>query len=172
MDARDDLRAVAYHEAGHAVMAWSYGTELYAATVNGDEGTTDHGNPLFGVDIEWSEPDPAERLTARDLAEQAIRCSLAGDVAQEIGMGARPDPAGGEDDRLRAWEILGHLVGSTEELEAYANLLEIQARQRLRRLWPAVEALAGELVRAGEVDGARARELCEVAIYGGRRAEG
>ena len=49
-----DARATAYHEAGHAVMAWHEGVRINAVSVMPSPeswGMTDHANPLLGVPL-------------------------------------------------------------------------------------------------------------------------
>lgn len=61
-----NLVAVAYHEAGHAVVAWAEGVRLHSATIVPSEGTmgsVTHGNCLRGCKIDYAATD-TNRLKA------------------------------------------------------------------------------------------------------------
>jgi hypothetical protein len=137
-------RAVAHHEAGHALLMTLAGYRLryVTARARGAEGRTVY---------------PRRSVTR----EQKAREAAAGPIA-EAELLARLDPVTpwGEHldavlaDRGRHDELLcAELVRDPdcEELAALASLV--------RRHWPGVQRLAAELVRSGTVDGRTAAAL-------------
>ena len=139
------LRSTAYHEAGHAVMAWHEGLSINEISIVPDHkssGRIIHANPLRGIHLDM---DNSNR--ARIRAESAIRVALAGPIAQR-----HYNPRGfqhrhAESDYELAKDRILYITGSGEEANAYMNLLEIQTRQIVTGLhWSLVDYLAKALL--------------------------
>ncbi len=140
------LQATAYHEAGHAVAARWQGIRVRSATIipNKDAaGQVFHSNPLHNKDPECDAGTP-NRLRA----ERLIRVSLAGLAAQR-----RFDRTikswHGENDLHRAVNLLSYFTGDGRHLNAYLQLLQIEAEGIFDRpgVWIQVEAVAKALLR-------------------------
>lgn len=76
------LRFTAYHEAGHAVVAFHEGTAIHKATIEPSEGrygSVTYTNPSHGIkfDIDYT-------LRSRGRVRSLIRSSLAGAIAQKM----------------------------------------------------------------------------------------
>ena len=79
-DTDRDLMATAYHEAGHAVVAWTQRIRIRAASLipaDGTDGRVSFKHLLAGIQLDASRSD-ASRLKA----ERHVRVSLAGHLAQ------------------------------------------------------------------------------------------
>jgi hypothetical protein len=56
------------------------------------------------------------------------------------------------------------ICGSDEECSAWMELIFIRARNQLGNFWPAVEALAEELLKRDTITGAEARQIIPDAM--------
>lgn len=146
--ARAPLRAVAYHEAGHAVMALVEGIPICSVSV------MPRGHPR-GVTLQRGfRPDRDASPWAPISAMQHVRFGFAGRLAEER---ACPGSTSGHwADTKQAASILARICFSPEELGAYWHLLEIQTKWvlSLPRVWPCVEAVAEALMVRGRLSGA------------------
>ena len=138
------LESTAYHEAGHAMMAWHEGLRINEISIVPDDDSSGrilHANPLRGIHLDI---DGSSR--ARIRAESSIRVCLAGAIAQR-----RFNPHGFryhhcQSDYDQATDVVLYIVGSNEEANAYMNLLEIQTRQIVAVHWKLVDHLARALL--------------------------
>ncbi len=134
----------AYHEAGHAVIAWAQDVAITQVTIERDGkklGSVEHSNPMKGLDLDWD-----NRPMARYRVEKAIRIALAGGIAQRK---FKPRSCGGHDqsDRDNAIDLIFRITGSSEHADAYMNLLNIEAKGLVTKHWNLIEALARELMQ-------------------------
>jgi hypothetical protein len=134
-------KALAYHEAGHAVAGYALGLTIERVTIIPDETSLGHCRYL-----EW------ETWAATTAPETVLALVLAGAVAEEIATGRT---SGGSDDR--------HALGvararGVADSEAHARVAA--ARQRavhfMRDHWPAVKSVAGVLREQRELEGIQA----------------
>jgi hypothetical protein len=137
------LQSAAYHEAGHAVLAWHGRITITSIWIHTEHsgGQIKHTNPLYGIDLDW---DGSTR--ARVRLEKAIKFSLAGELAQKKfnpRSFRRYHSAGDRESAIKYTLLLG---GTQQIAEAYLNLLRLQAEAILDRYWHCVEALAEELL--------------------------
>ena len=138
------LEATAFHEAGHAVMAFFEHLRVDEISIveNDDsKGRTRHEDPLRNIHLDI---DGSNR--ARLRAEAAIRVALAGPIAQRLHSPKGYRRYHGDFDHRQASEIISDITGSTEEANAYMRLLEIQTKQALGMKWPIVQHLAEALL--------------------------
>lgn len=131
-------KALAYHEAGHAVVGYAIGFRIERVSIVPNERSL--GHCLYQ---DWDEEEAARNPNT------ALMLALAGAVTEEIAMGA---PSRAADER-RA-RILALSQGDSEE-QAAERVAE--ARQHLVRIiephWPVVKALAAALRKQRELDG-------------------
>jgi Peptidase family M41 len=151
-------KALAYHEAGHAVVGYVLGLDLERVTIVPDDSTLGHCRYR-----DWEIHAVAEDLDAHLLL------TLAGAVAEEIAVGA---PSRGADER-RAMR-LARMRGDSEA-EACERLA--WARWQVRRFaeghWPVFKALAAALRKQRELEGSQAmrtiaRAFREIGVHSPR----
>jgi hypothetical protein len=150
--------ATAYHEAGHAAVAVMLGLQLERVEL-----TPDHpvhaGRCLEKVD------DPNALSLAVELGEEAvirpqIMILLAGRAAQQKGEFDHV-PGGDQHDLETALRIATLMVGPENDAESLLAELLIETRTLLDSppVWAGVEALAGELLLKGSVEGNKAHRI-------------
>src|ERR1019366_4190703 len=94
--------------------------------------------------------------------ENRTRASLAGQIAEAIHAGRRPAHYSHSADDDHAVNIAMEVCGSAEQCSAWLKWLFVATRDHLslQHVWPAVEALAAELMR---------RETISEFLRGGTR---
>ena len=142
------LRAIAYHEAGHAVICWREQVEVEIASIipqGSSLGRIQHQSALQGIDLACD-----NSLDGRARAESLIRIAMAGPLAQR-----RIDPHrfchyNSRGDYESATNVLTHLAGADDELSAYWRLLRIQTKNilSLEEVWQCVERVAEALLES------------------------
>jgi ATP-dependent Zn protease len=156
------LRATAYHEAGHAVMAWILGVKIRSATIApereaGIAGSVSHEKVLIG-----KFPEAIDSDRQRIRAEKLIMVSLAGPIAQVLynPRSFRRYHAGFDWDR--ALDLSTMCTESISTTERHIEYLEARTKDHLRNpeKWKLVKKLADELLATRTVDGVRIAELC------------
>ena len=161
---KKNLKYVAYHEAGHAVMCFHQRVAVRGATIVPDEevgGRVFHANPLKGVRL-----DIETTTRSRWQMEKLVRVCLAGPEAQRRYSPRSWRNAHGSDDFSQAVDLLGYFCGSSEEIEAYLHLLRVQTRQflRLPHVWQAVQSVAEALLESKQLGGYELRQLIRNAM--------
>ncbi len=194
------LQLRAYHEAGHAVVAFLKGFTLTAVTIarHGDVG----GTCEYAFVIRRLRNEPRGRSgerppSLRRAARAAAAVDVAGSIAQDEATLRRgyvaldtktglPLPLfapGSEADEKAALRVAGWLYPGADERRAFLRRIRTGTQRLLARPenWAAVEGLAALLVRARTVGGNRATERIRRTIdrsvsrkkgAGGRRAPG
>ncbi|MFQ5759553.1 MAG: hypothetical protein ACE5HM_01120 [Acidiferrobacterales bacterium] len=156
-----NAQSSAYHEAGHAVVAWYHNINLEVITLGAAEdeiGRTRHVDPLQGVDTAWG-PTVADRIRM----EQLVSVCLAGPLAQRKFSLVGFRRAHAEDDWQQAVDLLSYFVVTHEELEAYFRLLEVQTRNLLDLdfIWKSITNLATVLLEYQTLSGAEANRIIQ-----------
>ncbi len=146
--------ATAYHEAGHAVMALALGRPVAHVSVRpGREflGTCAFGKAVFRPSEDWLE---REALIA--LAGAAAEARRTGEYAWNAA--AR--------DQVYAEALALQRAGGARQANRLLRRLLAKAEHLLAREenWRAVERLAAELLRRGEISGRTARHLYEQSL--------
>lgn len=159
-----NARSNAYHEAGHAVVAWYNDINLGVITLGAPEdetGRARHVNPLQGVDTAWG-----TTVADRIRMEQLVGVCLAGPLAQRKFSLVGFRRAHAEDDWQQAGDLLSYFVVSHEELEAYFRLLEIQTRNLLDLdfIWKSITNLATVLLERRTLSGAEANRIIQAPM--------
>ena len=147
-------QSTAYHEAGHAVMALALGRPVACVSVRpGREflGTCHFGKAVFRPSEDWLE---REALIA--LAGPAAEARLTGAYAWDAG--AR--------DQTYAEGLALQRAGGARQAQRLMRRLLAKAEYLLARPdnWRAVERLAAELLRLGEISGRAARHLYDESL--------
>jgi hypothetical protein len=145
------IAAAAYHEAGHAFMAWHLGLPVYRVTTIATQdasGLTVHSNPLRGINVELGLDQPRARIRA----ENAIMVSLAGPAAQRRHRPSSWRHAHGESDYQRASDLALRIWGTPEQATLYLRLLGNAVKGKITFFWPLVDALAVGLIEKRSLD--------------------
>lgn len=137
---------LAFHEAGHAVMAVLLGRPIRRASIRRRQslaGFVDFEHALAGV-IEASGQH-------RPLIESDVLVLLAGRAAEcELTLGSPPSHAGLDRENARA--LLHVLEDCDEVVASWMRYLLVRAQSMLQESWPLVYAVARALMREEELD--------------------
>jgi hypothetical protein len=151
------LEATAYHEAGHAVVAWDQHVGLRRISIVPDRGSAGrvHHAPIWGrYNPEW-DASPQVRLRG----ERLIRVSLAGMIAQRRFNPRTVRHYHGAEDHAKAVDMIFRLAASDEHADAYMKLLEIETRIIVHQRWELIGAFAAELMIRRLMIGAEANHF-------------
>lgn len=158
----DDETLTAYHEAGHAVVAFALGGSIESMQLGGEE---DEWLPArFGdCRIRWGPVDSESPSQRR----REILTVLAGPVAEMIYRDEPLHPAmygPWRDDWQRAWEAASTIANDPQKRTRLLEQLTVELRERLRgdTCWAAVAALADELMAHEFLE---AEHVEEVLLY-------
>jgi Bacterial RNA polymerase, alpha chain C terminal domain len=143
-----DREFLAFHEAGHAVMAAMLRRPIRRASIREQHGLTGY------VDYEQASAMIAEiRDEHRPLVETDALILLAGRAAEcERTLGSPLSHA--SLDRQNARALLGALEDSEEVVMNWMRYLLVRAQSMLQAEWPYVHAVAHALMADEELDGA------------------
>ena len=138
------MRATAFHEAGHALMAYLQRVSFRQVSIAPDAET--FGRVLLGAWPDWANPDSCEyrERAAYDYFLRRARVSLAGQIAEAHHLG-KPPRSGMHIDNCQVADRAHHLCRGVEETaNAMLEWLYLDTRDRLTSplVWPAVETLA------------------------------
>jgi len=152
---------IAYHEAGHALVALLLGGNVRSVTIepDNDDGPTRQGD----TQVLW----PRSRMSDRQFNESAIKVSLAGPVAEMIYSGEPYHPglvAEWAADWRDAWQAASQLPQlNTDERRRlqYLEQISVELYHRLRRddLWAALASLADHLLAHETLDSEQVNEI-------------
>jgi hypothetical protein len=159
------IEATAHHEAGHAACNLILGRGFEYVTIVEDEDSYGHcKGVIYRGGQRLAEDVYGGNSRARNWIERRAKVFLAGNVAEERFTG-RKVVTGSHNDFHNAVEMLDHLCGDTDELEAYINLLFIQTRNLLTAPfnWLIVERLAAELLDKQTVRYKAAKKVADQA---------
>jgi hypothetical protein len=162
------LRATAYHEAGHAVVAWLQGHGFKGVSIVADEAAGSVGRVIVNRAPRWFRPDVQMDRRHRTLCEMEIRELLAGSEAERRFTGRR-NHVGARRDHERAVDYADWVTGgSVDEVEPYLDRLSVEVALMFDDdiRWRAVQRLAEELVLRGELSGSEARSIITEGDFG------
>jgi ATP-dependent Zn protease len=149
----EDL-ATAYHEAGHAVAALALDRPVVKVSILADRdraGICFFGKAVFRPSEDW--------------LEREVLIALAGLAAEARQTGEYNRDAAARDLRY-ARQLSVQRAGNDRQAERLERRLLSKAEHLLQRgsHWDAVERIAAELLRAGEISGRQARHLFDEAV--------
>jgi ATP-dependent Zn protease len=128
------IRATAYHEAGHAVIAWRLDLKFRYATIKPcDDGTLGH------VAFYRRRSDSRAKHTNRIVE------GYAGQIAEAIYRGRRP-LFGMHSDNQQAVNLVNDLYGSQETCEAYLHFCFLRARDLVTSDFGKIKDVAAALL--------------------------
>lgn len=158
-----ELKAIAYHEAGHAVACCLMRRRFKYVAIEPTEGAQGQvGGHHMSL---GSRPGTGSTNKSHSAAERMIVCLLAGHIAERAACKKRR-PRGSEADFRAALDLAVRLMGSIEQAEAYLHSLYARTRQliELQCNWRAVEALANVLLDRKRVGYRKARRIVAAAV--------
>ena len=157
------LEAVAYHEAGHAVMCWCEGIGLKRVSIVPSKdftGQVTHDRVFKRSD----RPDEHIGLALKGRMERLARVMCAGPIAQRRHRPGSFRKHQAQSDWDLAADLALRLGGSGEIASAYIKLWDVQARAALDLWWRIVEAVALALLDSYELSGERAKRIIRAAM--------
>jgi len=140
--------AMAYHEAGHAVVAISLGIQVKKVTIKPTRdfhGRVTHAPVLTARDIRRIN-EGSETPHTRDRMEKLAMVCLAGPMAQQRFKPRSWRDWHGASDFEHYGDIVLKLGGGGESLRLYGELLTVWTESKLNLWWPTVELVAAELL--------------------------
>jgi ATP-dependent Zn protease len=150
----------AYHEAGHAYIAWRSGARVRSITIDPDwdDGPERHGD----TQIAW----PKKRLSERELQEKIILVALAGPVAEMLHTGDPYHPgmvAEWSADWQTAWTAAESLFPGEAARMEYLERTSIQLYHQLNqnRHWEAIAMLVDHLLAHETLDTEMIKEIAD-----------
>jgi hypothetical protein len=160
-------RALAFHEAGHAVAAVAFGCRLdhvSALAGRAPDGSTWGGNVAYRQPpVPPDLPADLRRAVAEQRLMQGAVIALAGPAAQRRAAPRSRVPAVGTVDRAEA-ERLASIVARDAKCErALLTYAANEARALVENEWSVIEALADSLLKAEYLPGDRATRIIREA---------
>lgn len=162
MDEDADEELTAYHEAGHACIAFMLGARVRLLTIEPDR---DDGPERFGdTQVLWE----VAKYTPRELCLRKLQTALAGPVAEMIYSGEPYHPAfvpqWSADWHYAAAQMKATLPPTSQSPAAIVQQLENETRRlyqtmRSDDIWAAVAALADELLAHETLDQEAIRDV-------------
>jgi hypothetical protein len=141
---KSQIEATAYHEAGHAVIAFLLGYRPQSVTIVPTFDTAGHiiqDNPLHGFQLDLDGSDEA-----RLRVETVITICFAGPIAQKRYNPRSWRRAHGQWDYEKIAELALRVCGSSEQATAFIRWREIVACDMVKAHWPRIQLVAGQLL--------------------------
>lgn len=156
-----DISAIAYHEAGHAVVAVMLGGEVVQVTLE-PENDGELPDREGDVSIRWRHAG----LSQKDLLRREISVCLAGPAAEMLFEGERPHPTSVQQwaaDWQIAWHLAGQLIMDRLRRMAMLEALLDSLCEMLDRsdCWQAIAETADQLEAFETLEGWQVQEIVE-----------
>jgi ATP-dependent Zn protease len=159
-----ELERTAYHEAGHAVMAYLLKRKFHFITIDPKRLDGNTGGlvqlvhaPKLSKNLNCGGPNN------RALTEKQIKILLSGEVAYGLFAG-RKNWERSSDDVQACLGLADSQCGDEEESSAYLNWLLLSVRNELHlpHNWICVRALAEVLMKKKTISYAKTREIIQI----------
>jgi hypothetical protein len=141
---KSQIEATAYHEAGHAVIAYLLGYKPQSATIVPTvdaAGYVIHANPLHGFQLDIDGSDEA-----RLRVESAITICFAGPIAQKRYSPRSWRRVHGQWDYDTIAELGLRVCGSGEQAAAFIRWRELVTLDLVKAHWLRIQQVAGQLL--------------------------
>lgn len=157
-----ELRATAYHEAGHAVASYLLRIGLKGASIIPDEDS--EGRVRNYPQPALARADYGRSAPMRDRIERLVKVLLAGEITERFISGKKRITI--HQDHENAVSYLELLVSGDDELSAYLDLLSIQTKKMFAPpgIWLCVEVVADALIEHRTLSGRRLRAIIKEAL--------
>jgi len=152
----------AYHEAGHAVVAYFLGVRLKKVSIFPNKDYV--GIVLHEKVVRGLAPETDTSLRNFDRMEKLARIAIAGNIAQKIH--APRSHGGASSDHQTVVDLAFMLNGSSEAANAWIEWLKISVKDALKTRWLFVDAVARELAKEKELN---REEILEVFMRPSRK---
>jgi hypothetical protein len=141
------LRKTAYHEAGHAAMAYELGLAIRSATIREDAVHNTLGEVMFSGSPGWAIPDKREFDVQRALRywQKHVMVDFAGQIAEKLYTGRVLQASHSGDDH-HALDLALRLTISGESATAWLHWLFVSVRDELSM--PAQQVAVAQLAQA------------------------
>jgi hypothetical protein len=146
---QQELRATAYHEAGHAVAAFHLGIGIGRKGVNVIPDSSEDRAGMAHIRKGFAgRPDYEVTDRMRHGAEKHVVASFAGEAAQRRFRASSVRTWHAATDRKNAVDLLSYFVPEKRELEAYCQWPQSRAENLIKRpeVWAQIHAVADALV--------------------------
>jgi hypothetical protein len=161
---------VAYHEAGHAVIAWRLNMlRKKGASIVREEENVGRVHTHSG---RGERPDATSSDSARLRVERGVMLSLAGVEAQRQHSPHSVRRYHWASDRQQAIDMLMFIAEpSSDEFPIYWKLLKVRTRAMVRSHWPQIQAVAARLLVSKSLTSDQIREVIDESYAIGMRAQ-
>ena len=143
--------ATAFHEAGHAVVAWLRGARVRAISVirtKAEDGFVAY-RPVLSKSVIQNPGLPKNRLKA----ERCVDILLAGSIAQRHFSPRSIRFQHGRQDFISATEVALMVAGSDESASAFLAWRSIATTEAVVQHWELIERVAHRLLATGTMSG-------------------
>ncbi|WP_010585729.1 M50 family metallopeptidase [Schlesneria paludicola] len=148
---------IAYHEAGHALIAHLLGGKVKQVTIDpdNDDGPARQGD----TQIRWRRP-----ASEKEFAQNVVQVCLAGPVAEMIYSGDPYHPGVVPEwaaDWREAWSASAILFPNERQRLKYLEQVSVELYRRMQKdaLWAALAALADHLLAHETLEGEDVEEI-------------
>lgn len=149
----DRERQIAFHEAGHALMAVLMGREVRSVSLTNRQ--TVLNSERLGVILSGTGP-----LSSEDQkhCEEELKIALAGYGGEVVGLG-KPSFLTAYDDDIRQGNVVHRALRERAGRKGTGNDLQADVTDDLERNRPSLDRIAEALIIEGEIRAERVREL-------------
>ena len=151
------LESTAYHEAGHAVVAFELEIPVESVTIAPDEESV--GSMIYQRRLQKLDDYGSISARRRATLEAHVRVLIAGWIAEKRFNPKGFRRSGAQEDQRTLITIVFLLSNSEKEARLYHRLLEVQTVQIVNRRWFAIKALAAALLKKETLSGEEAGKL-------------
>jgi hypothetical protein len=158
----DQLRKIAYHEAGHAIAAFALGFLIERAVIDHLPSSEDESDGRTRHFVRWSDEAVTDDIALRHAEDRAL-VAFAGDAAEIYLIGARPEGEWNDHGRdymvamAAAWKFFPENRLRHAFLEKMEDRAHAFVREPLR--WHQIQTLSAALLERHEMTGIEVVDL-------------